>query len=110
LNTLRARSAGRTAYRSIYAAAFAPPCRRAPHDHQNKASAAMNTSRRSFVIFSVGIGSSLFLARRALAEPPKLSEADPAAVAVGYREDASKIDKAKYPNYAAGQDCSSCSL
>lgn len=70
----------------------------------------MNTSRRSFVIFSVGMGSSLLLARRALAEPPKLSEADPAAVAVGYREDASKIDKAKYPNYSAGQDCSSCSL
>ncbi|SAL44458.1 high potential iron-sulfur protein [Caballeronia peredens] len=61
------------------------------------------------MIFSVGMGSSLWLSR-ASADASHLSESDPAAVAVGYREDAAKIDKAKYSNYAAGQTCANCSL
>ena len=32
------------------------------------------------------------------------------AQAVGYKEDASKVDKAKFPQYAAGQSCETCSL
>jgi High potential iron-sulfur protein len=70
----------------------------------------MNPSRRSFMIFSIGAGSSLLLSRTAAADDPKLSESDPAAVAVGYKEDAKKIDKTRYSNFAAGQDCSNCSL
>lgn len=70
----------------------------------------MNPSRRNFMIVSLGAGSSLLLARAALAAGPKLSEADPAAVAVGYREDVAKVDKARFPTYAAGQACSNCSL
>jgi hypothetical protein len=48
--------------------------------------------------------------RAAMAEGARLPESDPAAVAVGYKEDAAKVDKAKYTNYAAGQNCSNCSL
>ncbi|SAL82211.1 high potential iron-sulfur protein [Caballeronia terrestris] len=70
----------------------------------------MNPSRRTFMILGIGAGSSLLLSRAALADGPKLSESDPAAVEVGYKEDAKKVDKAKFPNYAAGQDCSNCSL
>jgi hypothetical protein len=69
----------------------------------------MTTSRRSFVKFTMGMGASLWLTR-ADADAPHLSESDPAAVAVGYKEDASKVDKAKYPNFAANQACANCSL
>jgi hypothetical protein len=70
----------------------------------------MKTSRRRFLILSVG--SSLVLSGAAVAAgaPDMLSEADPKAQAVGYRADAGKVDKAKYPAYVAGQTCASCSL
>ena len=35
---------------------------------------------------------------------------DPQAAALGYVADATKADKAKYPRYAAGQDCLTCQL
>ncbi|SAK44121.1 high potential iron-sulfur protein [Caballeronia pedi] len=69
----------------------------------------MNTSRRSFMIFGIGMSSTLWLTR-ARADLPHLSESDPAAAAVGYKEDAAKIDKTKYPNFAADQNCANCSL
>jgi hypothetical protein len=71
----------------------------------------MKTSRRHFLMLSVGVGSSLVLARVASADTAnRLSEADPKAQAVGYVEDASKVDKAKFSSYAAGQTCANCSL
>ena len=42
--------------------------------------------------------------------PPMLSQSDPLAQALGYESDARKVDKSKYPQYVAGQMCSSCSL
>jgi hypothetical protein len=39
-----------------------------------------------------------------------LSESDPAASALGYKADASTIDKTKFPQYATGQTCSGCVL
>lgn len=69
----------------------------------------MTTSRRHFLILTTGAGASLWLTR-ASADAPHLSETDPAAIAVGYKEDAAKVDKAKYPNYAADQACGNCSL
>ena len=65
-------------------------------------------SRRSFLIKSVGVVSALAVARTALAAAAKIDEKDPAAVALGYAADASKMDKAKHPKYAAGQSCSNC--
>lgn len=44
------------------------------------------------------------------ADLPMLSEKDPAAVPLGYVADASKVDKAKFPKYAAGQACNNCML
>ncbi|AJY67928.1 high-potential iron-sulfur protein [Burkholderia glumae] len=69
----------------------------------------MKTSRRSFLITSVGAMSALALSREALAAP-MLSETDPTAQALGYKADASKVDKSKFPKYAAGQDCAACSM
>ncbi|KMZ13319.1 High potential iron-sulfur protein [Candidatus Burkholderia humilis] len=69
----------------------------------------MNPFRRNFVIGSIGMGASLWLTR-ASADAASLSVSDPAAKAVGYTENAAKVDKTKYPNFAAGQTCANCSL
>jgi hypothetical protein len=42
------------------------------------------------------------------AELPHLSTEDPTAKALGYHEDAKKVDAKKFPTYAAGQMCSTC--
>jgi High potential iron-sulfur protein len=70
----------------------------------------MKPSRRQFLILSAGISSSLVVSRAAFGAANTLSETDPQAKAVGYTEDASKVDKAKFPNFAAGQTCANCSL
>jgi High potential iron-sulfur protein len=72
---------------------------------------SMSLSRRAFiensviVIATVGV-SALTPAHAA----PMLSESDPTAVALGYKANASAVDKAKFPQYAAGQSCSGCAL
>ncbi|CAG4891775.1 high-potential iron-sulfur protein [Paraburkholderia saeva] len=70
----------------------------------------MKSSRRTFLITSLGVASSLALSRQAFADAPKVSESDPTAQALGYKADASKVDKAKFTKYAAGQDCGNCSF
>ena len=71
----------------------------------------MKTSRRTFLITSIGVASTLALAAPAFAaDAPKVAESDPTAQALGYKHDASKVDKAKYAKYAAGQDCGNCSF
>ncbi|MDZ7939135.1 MAG: high-potential iron-sulfur protein [Rhodoferax sp.] len=39
-----------------------------------------------------------------------VAENDAQAIALAYKADASKVDKAKQPKYAAGQFCSNCAL
>jgi DMSO/TMAO reductase YedYZ molybdopterin-dependent catalytic subunit len=39
---------------------------------------------------------------------PRLDEAEPVAMALGYKHDASKIDAAKQPRHKAGQVCRNC--
>jgi hypothetical protein len=70
----------------------------------------MQPSRRSFLAFSLGVGSSLALSRVSVADTSMLSETDPAAQNLGYKQDATTVDKARFANYTAGQDCSNCSL
>lgn len=72
----------------------------------------MKSSRRQFLLkLSVGVGSSLVLSGAAWADSTNtLSETDPKAQALGYKEDATKVDKVKFPNYTAGQNCGNCSL
>ena len=42
--------------------------------------------------------------------PVKLTEADPMAVALGYKEDTTKVDAAKYPLHKPEQKCNNCAL
>ena len=41
---------------------------------------------------------------------PPLSEADPTATALGYKEDATKVDLAKFPQHKPTQLCSNCNF
>jgi hypothetical protein len=41
---------------------------------------------------------------------PLLSESDPTVAALGYKANASSVDKAKFPQYKAGSSCSNCVL
>ena len=51
----------------------------------------------------------LCVRQRALAaDQPRLSLTDPTAVALGYHDDASKVDAQQYPTYKPGQTCSTC--
>ncbi|WP_322047780.1 high-potential iron-sulfur protein [Paraburkholderia sp. J67] len=67
-------------------------------------------TRRTFLIASASALVSLPLARQARAEAPLVAETDPAAQALGYRADATHVDKAKFARYAPGQDCGNCTF
>ncbi|MEO8459314.1 MAG: high-potential iron-sulfur protein [Dokdonella sp.] len=41
---------------------------------------------------------------------PHLEESDATASALGYKHDASLVDKAKYPQYQAGRACVNCNF
>jgi hypothetical protein len=71
----------------------------------------VKSTRRSILRGAAAIAASSGFIRLAFADSlPMLSEADPMAQALGYRADATKVDKTKFPQYAAGQTCSTCSL
>ena len=69
----------------------------------------MKNSRRQFMILSAAGACTLALNGKVQAQA-MVAETDPQAAALGYKADASKVDKAKFPKYAAGQNCGSCSL
>jgi len=79
--------------------------------------ARRDRSRRSFIALAgvtgaallAGIRPSLTLAQ-AGAALPHLSESDPTGKALGYVEDASKVDKTKFPAYKAGAHCATCNF
>jgi len=62
------------------------------------------------MITTAGVASSLVLARLAFADSPKVSDSDATAQALGYRSDATKVDKTKYAKYAAGRICGNCTF
>jgi hypothetical protein len=72
----------------------------------------MTRSRRIFIIQSVASAGTLAaMASAARAQPQAVVvESEAQAVALGYREDGSKTDPKKYPNYASSQSCSACVL
>jgi hypothetical protein len=71
----------------------------------------MQQKRRTFLINAGGAASALAASRLTFAQTGvPLSETDPMALALGFKADATKADKAKFPNYAAGQMCGACQL
>ncbi|MEY4295800.1 MAG: hypothetical protein RLY82_1488, partial [Pseudomonadota bacterium] len=73
------------------------------------------TNRRSFIV-NCSFGASAAAAALTLTTSPALAqgvmvaETDANAVALGYKALATKVDKAKYPKYVAGQVCTNCAL
>ena len=67
------------------------------------------TERRVFLLQTITIGLGTVLATQASAQV-MLAESDSQALALGYKADATKVDKAKQPKYASGQLCSNCAL
>lgn len=72
-------------------------------------SPSMTTSRRVFMMQSVVACAAAGVALQATAQT-MVAETDPQPVALGYKADATKVDKSKQPKYAAGQVCSNCAL
>jgi hypothetical protein len=69
----------------------------------------MTTGRRQFILHSIAGAGALALAQQASAQA-MVADNDPQATALGYVADAAKVDKAKQPKFAAGQNCGNCSL
>ena len=67
------------------------------------------STRRVFILQTVAGGVAAGLSAQASAQTA-VAETDPQAQAVGYKADATKVDKAKQPKYAAGHQCSGCAL
>jgi hypothetical protein len=44
----------------------------------------------------------------AAADLPHLEETDPTAAALGYKHDVTQVDKARYPQFKAGEACGNC--
>lgn len=75
----------------------------------------VNTSRRKFFAGASGaIGAALLinaLPRTARADDlPHLTSADPTAQALGYVDDSTKVDAAKFPTHVAGAACGNCNF
>jgi len=66
------------------------------------------STRRTFICLVPAAGAGL-LAGPAWSQA-MVDEKDPQAVTLGYVSDATKVNKAKYPQHAAGQACAGCAL
>jgi len=69
----------------------------------------MKTTRRQFIIYSAATVATASLASQANAQA-LVAETDPQGAALGYKAVATTVDKAKFPKYADGQNCTSCQL
>ena len=67
-------------------------------------------SRRQFLLQTIPAALSVGIVFNVNSQATHLDEAAPAAAALGYKHDASKVDVKKYPAYAAGKNCANCSL
>jgi hypothetical protein len=68
-----------------------------------------SSTRRVFMMHTAMASAATLLAANAQAQS-MVAETDPQAAALGYKVDATKVDKSKQAKYAAGQVCSTCAL
>jgi hypothetical protein len=73
----------------------------------------INIGRRDFLkagslaVVSAAIAGN---AGKAAAQAARLDEKDAQAQSLGYKHDATKVDKAKFAKYLAGQNCANCTF
>jgi hypothetical protein len=66
-------------------------------------------SRRRLVkTLALGAAAALAAGQTPAAETKKLDVKDPAAVSLGYVENAAQVDVKKYPTYVKGSSCENC--
>jgi hypothetical protein len=70
----------------------------------------MKTSRRLFIVSAATLVSSTLFLDKARATGVAVAENDPTAQALGYKADASQVDKIKFAKYQQGQSCAGCQL
>jgi hypothetical protein len=69
------------------------------------------SSRRHFVLQIVAVGAAIgSLDAHAQGAGSKLNESDPQALALGYKDDTTKVDAKKYPKHEPTQTCANCQL
>jgi hypothetical protein len=68
------------------------------------------TTRRCFMLQAAATAGATLTAASVGAQPARIDEKDPQAVALGYRHDTNQVDKAKFPRHAASQRCDNCQL
>ena len=66
------------------------------------------TSRRQFMFTVVPAVAALSAVSTTVRAADRVDEKDPAAVGLGYKHDAAKVDAKKYANYKAGAMCGNC--
>lgn len=69
----------------------------------------IKSNRRVFLMQVATASGAIALAGTAQAQA-MVVETDAQAAALGYKADATKVDKTKFPKFAAGQNCASCTL
>jgi len=66
------------------------------------------STRRQFMMTLVPAAAALTAVTGARAQAAKIDEKDPAAVALAYKHDATKVDAKANPTYKAGNNCANC--
>jgi hypothetical protein len=64
--------------------------------------------KRALIIAAAAPVAGLGVGLSSAADLPPLDPKDPTATALGFVNDGTKVDAAKYPTYKAGQHCGSC--
>ena len=68
-------------------------------------------ARREFLVAVVGAAAVAVLPRPAREDDlPALAESDPTASALGYKDDATKVDASKFPQHKPEQHCAVCNF
>ena len=70
---------------------------------------SLSSTRRVFMMQLATVGTAVLATSQASAQA-MVDEKDPQAVGLAYKADASKVDKAKNPKFAAGSNCGNCAL
>jgi len=68
----------------------------------------VKTSRRHFILRTASLISACVPGANAFAETGSVSESELTARLLGYRIDATSVDKAEHPKYVSGQVCANC--
>lgn len=76
--------------------------------HHNNRMRLFSSTRRTFTLSAIALSATT--SGLVYADAPMVNEGDSQAASLGYKADASKVDKTKYPRFSSGQQCVNCTL